>query len=69
MRDPFGNTKRTLNRLIQIMNFLIIFMKKIINRKKNQKFPIYLLELVQELKIKTETIILSNTLNDRNNDE
>ena len=54
---------------LQIMNYLILFTKGFINRKKTQKSQIYLIELLKELKSKIEIITLSNTINNRHNEE
>ena len=54
---------------LQIMNYLILFTKGFINRKKTQKSQIYLIELLKELKSKIEIIALSNTINNRHNEE
>ena len=54
---------------LQVINFLILFTKRFINHKKTKISQIYLLELLRELKIKIDTITLSNTVNDRDSDE
>ena len=54
---------------LQIMNFLILFTKCFINRKKTLKSQIYFIDLLKELKIKVEIIMLSNLMNDRQTDE
>ena len=64
MRDPFGNTKLKLNRLTN-HELNLIYQEIYLPKKTRTKCKICLLELLKELKIKIETIILSNTLNDR----
>ena len=51
------------------MNFLILFTKSYINRNKNPKDQIYLLELLNELKIKIDIIKLSNLQNNRQHED
>ena len=68
MRNSFRDSN--INSVdLQIMNFLILFTKGFINRKKPQKSQIYLIELLKELKSKIKIIILSNTINNRHNEE
>ena len=54
---------------LQSINFLIIFTKWFINRKKTSKLKLYFIEWIGELKVKIDTITLSNTLNDTPNPE
>ena len=54
---------------LKIMNFFILFTKSYINRKKPQKDQIYLIELLNELKIKMDIIKLSNLQNNREHED
>ena len=51
------------------MNFFILFTKSYINRKKHPKDQIYLIELLNELKIKMDIIKLSNLQNNREHED
>ena len=52
---------------LEIINFFILFTKCFINHKKTSKSQIYFIESLGELKVKIDTMTISNILNNRQN--
>ena len=61
---PYNNTID-----LQIINFIILLGKHYINKRKTKKEPLYIFEILQEIKTKIEITILTNCINDRENPE
>ena len=50
-----------------MINYIILFAKWCLNKKKDQEKPLYFIELLSQLKNKLDNIIFMNTLKDRFN--